>query len=162
MELFDEPLWNYAKAIQIDSHECKAVLQFAVALIQRLKLTTITDIGNELDFVKTIQNIASKDNIKVIPRKRISQTANRKELEQENALKNCKFMHSLSKYSLTIYEIIKMANILGEINDGQIWISPSDSEKLCDGKPKKEEIREQFKDNSMLQYAKVIEVEIAP
>uniref|UniRef100_A0A183BMA9 DHC_N2 domain-containing protein n=1 Tax=Globodera pallida TaxID=36090 RepID=A0A183BMA9_GLOPA len=27
MKLFDEPLWNYARAIQIDSHACKAVLQ---------------------------------------------------------------------------------------------------------------------------------------
>uniref|UniRef100_A0A183C201 Uncharacterized protein n=1 Tax=Globodera pallida TaxID=36090 RepID=A0A183C201_GLOPA len=32
MELFQEPLLNYARAIQIDSHECKAVLHFAVAL----------------------------------------------------------------------------------------------------------------------------------
>uniref|UniRef100_A0A183CBP1 Ras-GEF domain-containing protein n=1 Tax=Globodera pallida TaxID=36090 RepID=A0A183CBP1_GLOPA len=32
MKLFHEPLWNYARAIQIDSHECKAVLQFADAL----------------------------------------------------------------------------------------------------------------------------------
>ncbi|KAI3421117.1 hypothetical protein GPALN_014744 [Globodera pallida] len=32
MELFHEPLWNYARAIQIDSHACKAVLQFADAL----------------------------------------------------------------------------------------------------------------------------------
>uniref|UniRef100_A0A914HLX5 Uncharacterized protein n=1 Tax=Globodera rostochiensis TaxID=31243 RepID=A0A914HLX5_GLORO len=249
MELFHEPLWNYARAIQIDSHACKVVLQFADALIpkfgqilfetfnkssdnvkydetrqllsfpsalsnhilrrlnvfvQRAKSASISNFGDKLDFVKTIQNIASMDKIEFKQRKRIPRPENselfnflftlairlslqieqndlaekyletflfvvnqsfgeytssgvfalkirninkmvevnlptwklpyfiylenRKELEQENALKNFKFIHSLSEYSPTIYEIIKMANILGDINDGQIWISPSDSE----------------------------------
>uniref|UniRef100_A0A914I1Z4 Uncharacterized protein n=1 Tax=Globodera rostochiensis TaxID=31243 RepID=A0A914I1Z4_GLORO len=236
MKLFHEPLWNYARAIQIDSHECKAVLQFADALskiinfelnsdkkneysmddhimeeysctnnscpllghfglskcretipkfgqilfetfykylddvkydekrqllsfpsarseyflrrlfdfVQRLKSTTLSNIGDDLDFVKTIQNIASMANIDHGPSsinstgffgfkiKNINKMVelnlptwklpyfiyleNKKELEQENALKNFKFIHSLSEYSLTIYEIIQMANILGEIN----------------------------------------------
>uniref|UniRef100_A0A183CB10 Uncharacterized protein n=1 Tax=Globodera pallida TaxID=36090 RepID=A0A183CB10_GLOPA len=82
-----------------------------------------------------------------------------KELEQEKALEKFEFIYSLSEYSLTMYEIIKMANILGEINDGQIWISPSDSEiflkKLCDDKPK------HFRDN-MLRYANGIKANINP
>uniref|UniRef100_A0A183C200 Type I site-specific deoxyribonuclease n=1 Tax=Globodera pallida TaxID=36090 RepID=A0A183C200_GLOPA len=103
----------------------------------------------------------------------------KKEFEQENAFENFKFIHSLSEYSLTIYEIIKMANILGEINDELLEKAeaknnfPDDEavklalnffvekQKLCDDKPKEEEIRKHFRDN-MLQYANVIEVQIDP
>uniref|UniRef100_A0A914HKL8 Uncharacterized protein n=1 Tax=Globodera rostochiensis TaxID=31243 RepID=A0A914HKL8_GLORO len=261
-QILFETFNEYSDNVKYD--ENKQLLSFPLALsehilgrlndfVQSLP-TSITDIGDDVDFVKTIQNIASMDNIEIIQRKRIPKFANRnlfkllfilairlsaqieqndlaekylktflfafnqslrtsnipygffgfkirkvnkmvevnlptwklpyfiylentKELEQENAFENFKFIHSLSEYSPTIYEIIKMANILDLLAKAEAKNTSSfkkamkeltsnfvlAKQQLCGGKPKKEEIREQFKDNCMLQYANVIEVvDIAP
>uniref|UniRef100_A0A183CK21 Uncharacterized protein n=1 Tax=Globodera pallida TaxID=36090 RepID=A0A183CK21_GLOPA len=104
------------------------------------KKSSICKIGEELDFVKTIQNIVSTgklDFLKTqitklderieakIPNWKINNLLflqNIEHLEIENVKRNFEFLFALSEHSTTIYDVLKIVKILGEMNDEQqIW-----------------------------------------
>uniref|UniRef100_A0A183BID8 Uncharacterized protein n=1 Tax=Globodera pallida TaxID=36090 RepID=A0A183BID8_GLOPA len=105
LELFDEPLTNYLKAIQIDVDKCKGVTQFAEAL--RKILDKERKKHSFFQFKINFSHEIVEINLPNWKLPDYMQKENINELRYQKAKKTFDFLFSLSNCVPTFYEILK-------------------------------------------------------